>query len=70
VDVLAIGVRRLLDGVRRASVPLTVLGGALVAYGILSRLDDAREELVYQATVRPGRRIEIAVAGSSAQRTR
>jgi len=49
---------------------MVFVGGALLAYGVIKRLEGPRSVKVYSAKVRPGERFEVAVAEPGTQRTR
>lgn len=59
MDILGIGLRRLLGAVREQNAPLVLLGAALVAVGLARRLDPAGERLVYSKKLKPGESIRV-----------
>jgi len=70
MDVVSYGTRRFLAAIRDENPVMVLVGGAILAYGLIKRLEGPRAVKVYSARVKPGQRIEVAVADPGTQRTR
>jgi hypothetical protein len=70
MDVVSYGSRRLLAAIREENPLMAFVGAALLAYGVIKRLEGPRVVKVYTAKVRRGERFEVAVTDPRSQRTR
>jgi hypothetical protein len=66
MDILGIGLRRLLGAAREQNMPRVLLWAALVAVGLARRMSTGGDTLVYSKKMKPGESIRVAVARADA----
>jgi hypothetical protein len=64
--VIKTGASLLARGVRRGNPPLSFLGAAVLAFGVVRTMNRPKRELVWSRTLRPGQAVNVvAVKGGT-----